>query len=357
MLSQAWEEVRKFAELIGAPVVTTLTAKGIIPENHPLSLGCGGRQGYRPTANEAVEDADLVIALGTKFAQVATNNWTLIDEDRTKIIHIDIDPSELRKKYGEEVAIVADVKSALLDLIEALSVRLSKGGLDRSRWVGKVANLKKEWVMLYERLSTETSEPLKAAVVFREIQKFMPAKGVLVSSGSFSGAFAGCYYNVNQSDGRRFIQARGMAGTEAALPLAIGVSLGVQDGSKVLAVTGDGGFGYHIAELETARRTHLSLPIVVLNNNSLAWMKLLQRDRFGSNYISSQYSVDLNYAKISEAFGCEATRVEKMSELSSEIGRAMKTDNVFVLEVMTDPSDCSSTHMVGDPLAKREAVY
>ena len=101
-----------------------------------------------------------------------------------------------------------------------------------------------------------------------------------------------------------------MAGTETALPLAIGAAIGTVDDSKVLAVTGDGGFGYHIAELETARRMGLGLPVIVLNNNSLAWMKLIQEEKFGARYLSSNYSKDLSYAKIAESFGCKGIMVE-----------------------------------------------
>lgn len=174
---------------------------------------------------------------------------------------------------------------------------------------------------------------------------------------SFSGAFAGCFYDVLESGKScRFIQGRGMAGTETALPLAIGAAIACQDNSKVISVTGDGGFGYHIAELETARRMGLALPVVVLNNNSLAWMKLIQEEKFGARYLSSNYSQDLSYAKVAESFGCKGLRVEKTSEVGSALKEAVNYDSVCVVEVMTDPSDCTSTHMASDVLVKEEGV-
>ncbi|MDH2899941.1 MAG: thiamine pyrophosphate-binding protein [archaeon] len=355
MMSQASSEVQKLAELIGAPVVTTLTAKGIIPENHPLCLGCVGRQGHRPSANRALGEADLVIALGTKFAQVSTNNWTLIDEMKTRLVHVDIDPSELSKIYKEQVSIFADVKATLEELIQAIVSRSRKQASTRSDWMKRIERLQKEWASLFDKLSSDSSEPIKAAFVLKAIQKALLGKSVLVSSGSFSGAFAGCFYNVTGSGNiSRFIQARGMAGTEPALPIAIGAALGVEDQSKVFAVTGDGGFGYHVAELETAKRVGISLPIVVMNNNSLAWMKLLQEEKFGSRFISSGYLPSLSYAKAAEVFGCKGIRIERASELAHAIADAVKSDEVTVLEVMTDPKDCSSTHMAGDMLAKEE---
>jgi len=344
ILSQAWDEVKTLAETIGAPVVTTLTGKGIIDENHPLSLGCVGRQGYRPSANKALTEADLILALGTKLGQVATNDWTLIG-DQTKIIHVDIDPIETRKVYKEELAIVADIRSTLRDLIESLSTNSAKAG---SPWLEKVRTLKEEWTKGFKRLS---AEPLSPAMVYDAIVEALPPKSVLVTSGSFAGAFSGCYYTVRLS-GPRFIAARGAGGTETALPLAVGAAVGVQDESKVMAVSGEGGFGYHVAELETARRIGLALPVVVLNNRSLGWMKILQREKYGSNYVSSSYMDDLNYAKISESFGCKATRVERASELREAMDHAVKSDDVYVVEVMIDPDECSSTHLKSDPLAK-----
>ena len=356
MMSQSSSEVQKLAELIGAPVVTTLTAKGIIPENHPLCLGCIGRQGYRPSANSALGEADLIIALGTKFAQVSTNNWTLIDQTKTSLVHVDIDPTELSKIYKEQVSIFADVKATLEEIIQAIVSRSRKKPTSaRSDWMKSIERLQKEWASLLDKLSSDSSEPIKAAFVLKAIQKALPEKSVLVSSGSFSGAFAGCFYNVTGSGKiSRFIQARGMAGTEPALPLAIGAALGVEDHSKVFVLTGDGGFGYHVAELETAKRVELSLPIVVMNNNSLAWMKLLQEEKFGSRFISSGYLSSLSYAKVAEAFGCKGIRIERASELAYAIDDAVKSDGVTVVEVMTDPNDCSSTHMAGDMLAKEE---
>jgi acetolactate synthase-1/2/3 large subunit len=355
LMSQASNEVLELAQRIGAPVVTTLTSKGIIAEDHPLSLGCVGRQGYRPGANKALKEADLVIALGMKFAQVSTNNWTLIEESKTKIIHIDIDPTELSKLYNDEVAINADVKAALEEILRAIESRSRRGANpsgEIAKWKKRTEILKKEWQSIFERMSSDASQPIKPARVLKEIQDALPEKSVLVSSGSFSGAFAGCFYNVmGPGNITRFIQARGMAGTETALPLAIGASLGLEDQSKVLAITGDGGFGYHISELETARRMGLALPIIVLNNNSLAWMKLIQEEKFGARYVSSGYLPDLSYSKVAEGFGCEGIRVERSSELSSAISRAVKSDGVTVVEIMMDPKDCSSTHMAGDLLA------
>ncbi|MGI0080021.1 MAG: thiamine pyrophosphate-binding protein, partial [Nitrososphaerales archaeon] len=98
MLSQAWQEVIELAELLGAPVATTITGKGAIPENHPLSVGPVGRQGFREPADVAVEGSAVLLAVGCKFAQVATDNWTLISPD-SKIIHIDIDPTEIGRVY------------------------------------------------------------------------------------------------------------------------------------------------------------------------------------------------------------------------------------------------------------------
>jgi acetolactate synthase I/II/III large subunit len=356
MMSQASAEVQKLAELIGAPVVTTLTAKGIISENHPLCLGCVGRQGFRPSANKALREADLIIALGTKFAQVSTNNWTLIDERKTRLVHVDIEASELSKIYKEQISILADVKATLQEIIQGLVSRSRRQTTSApSDWARRIEQLQKEWSTLFDNLSSDSSEPIKAAYVLKEIRKALQEKSVLVSSGSFSGAFAGCFYNVTGlANISRFIQARGMAGTEPALPLAIGAAVGVEDRSKVFAVTGDGGFGYHIAELETAKRLGLSLPIVVMNNNSLAWMKLLQEEKFGSRYISSNYLPELSYSKVAEAFGCRGMKIERSTDLSQAIASALKSDEVTVIEVMTDPKDCSSTHMAGDSLAREE---
>jgi len=332
MLSQAWDEVIELCELLGAPVATTITGKGVIPENHPLAMGTIGRQGYRESADKAVEESDVLLAVGCKFAQVATDNWTLINSN-TKMIHIDIDPTEIGKIYPVEVGITADAKLALRAIIEGLQSHARKKRSQRSEWNQRLSRAKKEWMNSMSPSMTSDAIPIKPQRLVKEIRDALPEDGIFVSDTSFTGAFTACYFDVLKP-GRTYVQHRGMAGIGDGLPATIGAKCAAKD-RVVVGMGGDGGFGYHVAELETAKRHGIKIVYVVSNNNSLGWIKYIQQEHYKGRLISTEYS-RIDYAKVAEGFGCFGRHVEKPSEIKTCLQEALKSDQPAVLNVQVD---------------------
>ena len=332
MLSQAWQEVMELAELLGAPVATTITGKGTIPENHPLSVGPIGRQGFRECADVAVEESDVLLAVGCKFAQIATDNWTLISPS-SKIIHIDIDPSEIGRVYSTAVPITADAKLAVRHLIDALRYKLSNPSGRTSEWLARVSKAKNEWRSTVAPLVTSDAVPIRPERIIKEIREVLPEDGVFVSDTSFTGAFTACYFDVVRS-GRTFYQQRGMAGIGGGLPAAIGAKCAVGD-KAVIGMGGDGSFAYHVSELETAKRHELPLVYVVSNNSSLGWIRYLQEKNYSNRVISTRFE-EIDYSKVAEGFGCFGRVVEKPSEINSAIREGMKSGSPAVIDIKTD---------------------
>ncbi len=332
MLSQAWQEVIELAELLGTPVATTITGKGAIPENHPLSVGPIGRQGYRECADVAVEESDVLLTIGCKFAQIATDNWTLINP-KTKIIHIDIDPSEIGRVYRTIVSIVSDAKLALKALIDALRSKVSKGAT--SEWLKRVSKAKKEWLDAATPLVNSEAVPIRPERLVKEIRSAVPDDAIFVSDTSFTGAFTASYYDVLKS-GRTFYEQRGMAGIGGGLPAAIGAKCAVGD-KLVIGLGGDGSFAYHVSELETARRHALPLVYLVSNNGSLGWIRYLQEKNYSKRLISTMF-MDMNFGKIAEAYNCFGRVVERPSEIGSAINEGIKSGIPAVIDVKTEPS-------------------
>jgi acetolactate synthase I/II/III large subunit len=331
MLSQAWNEVVELADLLGAPVATTITGKGSIPENHPLSVGPIGRQGYRECADKAVEESDVLITIGCKFAQISTDNWTLINRD-TKLVHIDIDPTEIGRVYPASVGIVADAKLGLRALIDSLSSS-SKGRPKESKWLQRVAVAKKEWRDSVTPAMNSESVPIKPQRIVKEIREVLPPDGIFVSDTSFTGAFTASYFDVLKS-GRVFYQQRGMAGIGGGLPSAIGAKCAAGD-RLVIGMGGDGSFGYHVSELETARRHELQVVYVISNNGSLGWIRYLQEKNYSKRVISTRFG-DIDYGKVAEGYGCFGVVVEKPSEIKPRILEGIKSGLPAVIDVRTD---------------------
>jgi acetolactate synthase-1/2/3 large subunit len=335
MISQSWNEVTELAELLGAPVATTITGKGSIPEAHPLSVGTIGRQGYRECADIAVEESDVLLAVGCKFAQVATDNWTLINPS-TKLIHIDVDPTEIGRVYPVSVGIVSDAKLALRAIIEGLrSIISRKGALaENSEWIKRISGAKKEWRESISPLVSSDQVPIRPERLVKEIRDCLPEDGVFVSDTSFTGAFAASYFDVSKV-GRTFYQQRGMAGIGGGLPAAIGAKCAVGE-RPVIGMGGDGSFAYHVSELETAKRHKLPLVYIVSNNSSLGWIRYLQERYYSRRVISTIFS-DIDYAKVAEAYGCFGQTIERPSEIGEAIRKAIKADVPSVIDVKTDP--------------------
>ncbi len=334
ILSQAWDEAVQLSELLGAPVATTITGKGAIAENHPLSVGTVGRQGYREPADRAVEESDLLIAVGCKFAQVATDNWTLISP-ATKIIHIDVDPTEIGRIYPVAVAMAADAKLGLKALIDAMRLLSAKSGGKRSEWIQRISSAKKEWLDTVAPSTSSDAVPIKPERLVKEIRDALPDDSVFVSDTSFTGAFTACYFDVRKP-GRTFLQHRGMAGIGDGLPATIGAKCAAGD-RMVIGMGGDGGFAYHVSELETAKRHGLQVIYAVSNNNSLGWIKYIQEKHYSKRVISTEYG-PIDFAKVAEGYGCFGKLVERPSEIQPAFREAIKSGLPSVLNVQVDPA-------------------
>jgi acetolactate synthase-1/2/3 large subunit len=335
MLSQAWEETVQLCKLLGAPVATTITGKGAIPETHPLSVGTIGRQGFRETADKAVEESDVLLAVGCKFAQVATDNWTLINP-ATKLIHIDIDPAEIGRIYPATVSITADAKLALRTLVEGLKARSSKASSKHSEWLQRISAAKKGWLDSVSPVRQSDSVPIKPQRLVTEIRNTLSDDGIFVSDTSFTGAFTACYYDVRKV-GRTYLQHRGMAGIGDGLPAAIGAKCAAGD-RVVVGMGGDGGFAYHVSELETAKRHGLNVVYAISNNSSLGWIKYLQEKHYSRRVMSTEYG-PIDFVKVAEGYGCFGKLVERPSEIQPALREAIRAGTPGIINVLVDPGE------------------
>lgn len=326
-------EVQAFAEATGIPVATTYMGKGALPEAHPLSLGTAGLLG-RPVTNKYLADVDLVLAVGTRFTNVDTANWN-VPKRGTKIIQIDIDPSELGKNYDAIHSVWGDAKLFMAELLAAAKQAGFKK-LDAEREVTAIRNA---W--LVERgpdcpqAMPSDEEPVHPLQAMRALRDAMKPEDTLVCDSGFNQIWGGQFYEVPRA-GRSYVGPRGMGTMGFGFPAAVGAKIAQPD-KRFVALVGDGGFMMLIHELETSLRLNAPVVICLLNNRSLEYCKHAQLGLLGGRFISTDLS-DTNFAAVAEAFGCRGVRVTRSSELQAAISAALESPVTTLVEIITPDS-------------------
>ena len=327
--SQAAQEVVELSEKVSIPVATSLNGKGTIADDHPLSVGVVGTYS-RSCANRAVAEADLVFFIGSHTGSQVTNNWK-IPRPGTAVIQLDISAADLGRNYSNTVSLLGDAKATLRKMIEALQPMEP-----RTSWIRRVQQLVSEWRDQVAPLRDSDAVPMRPERLCKEITEFLPPNAVVVSDTGHSGIWSGTMIDLNKP-GQRYIRCAGSLGW--AFPASLGVKCALPD-TPVLCFTGDGGFYYHLAELETAVRFGINAVIVVNDNHSLNQETRLfdsayggqQRGRAGEMWIFE----DINLAKVAEAMGCFSVRVERPSDIQSVLERAFAANKPAVIDVVSD---------------------
>lgn len=326
--SGAQAEVIHLAEKLSIPVATSLNAKGTIPEDHPLSAGVVGTYS-RKCANEVVGEADLVIFIGSHTGGQVTHFWQ-IPRQGTPVIQIDVDPAQIGRNYPAEVAIQGDAKMTLERLIEAV-----EAVPQRPAWTGRVREHVDGWRAEFDGLLRSDAVPIRPERLCREITGFMPPDAILVSDTGHAGIWTGAMIEITRP-GQTYLRCAGSLGW--AFPAAMGAKCAAPD-RPVICFTGDGGFWYHVGELETAARFGIHTVTVINNNRSFNQC----RDAFegasgGRDRGSDDLWVfeDVNFAEVAKSMGCKGIRVEDPSGIRPALERAVAADGPVVVDVATD---------------------
>ncbi len=331
--SRAWPELRELVELTQIPVATTISGKGSFSEHHPLSAGCighiqGGQLGRGRVAAEVAKGSDVVLLVGSRTNQMATNNWTVPDPNAT-IIHIDIDPTEIGRNFTTRLGIVADAKLALSALTQALR---ESGFTPRASRQQEIAELLAAWERDNQEMEGSNAIPIQPARLIHEVRPFVDANTILVSDGSSPFMWASSHIKVDA--GATFISPRGTGAIGTGLPMALGAKLAAPE-KNVICFEGDGGLMCGIlAELEVGARYNLGMPVVVFNNGSL----LHEKNRMkGPLREEMDFLPGIDFAMIGKGLKCEGIRVTRPEEIAPAMKQALANKRVpTVVDVVID---------------------
>jgi acetolactate synthase-1/2/3 large subunit len=327
--SGAYAQVRTLAERMRIPVASTLLGLGGFPASHPLSLGMMGMHG-EAWVNEAIQQADLLIACGMRFDDRVTGTLATYAPTAKKI-HIEVDPAEINKNVKVDVALIGDLKEALEALLPHLAPRDAK---TESAWVKEIEASKGECAVRDIR-NLPDSGHLYAAHVMHDLWKATEGKAIVVTDVGQHQMWEAQYYKHDEP--RTLITSGGLGTMGFALPAAIGAKIACPD-KEVWVVAGDGGFQMTASELATAAQENLDLNIAVVNNGYLGMVRQWQEFFYEKNYQSTPL-LSPDFVKLADAHGIRGTAVGKRSEVLPAVQEAQKHKGPFLINFLVEKED------------------
>ncbi len=326
LMGRASYELRELAERAGIPVALTLLGKGAMPEKHPLVMGMMGMHGAA-ASNHAIQEADLLIALGMRFDDRVTGNLKTYAVNAHKI-HIDIDPSEINKNVKVDVGIAGDVRMVLSQLLPAIEMR------QHPDWLARIRDWQED---ADERdiLHHNTGERLLGAQVINDLWRFTDGEAITVTDVGQHQMLEAQYYPHQRP--ATLITSGGLGTMGFGVPAAIGAKFG-QPNEEVWAIVGDGGFQMTMCELATAAQEHVDVNIAILNNGFLGmvrqWQEFFYEERY---HATPMFNPD--FCKLAEAFGIPAMRVTNRSQIEESVAFARSVKGPALVEYVIEKEE------------------
>jgi len=318
--SGASSELIALAELLLAPVATTLMGKGSIPENHPLSLGLLGMHGTL-SSNLTVSDADVLLAVGMRFSDRTTGNVEKFCPN-AKIIHIDIDTVEIGKNLEPSIPIVADAKRTLKALYDRLSKIFKKR--DRSAWMNRIEELKRQHEDMSEKSGVSPPRLMK------ELRKLLPAEAIITTEVGQNQMWAALYLKAYKP--RTFISSGGLGTMGFGFPASLGAKVACPD-VPVVDIAGDGSFLMTEQDLASSVTEKIPVTVIIMDNRFLGMVAQWQRLFYSRRYSSIDLGKTPDFVKLAEAFGAQGIYACSLSEFKRAVQTALKSDVTTVIDV------------------------
>jgi acetolactate synthase-1/2/3 large subunit len=360
--SDAGPELVALAERLGIPMVTSMNAKDVVPGRHPLLAGVAGTYS-RDSANRAMLEADLIFFVGSGTGSQLTANWK-VPPPGARVIQLDIEPTELGRHYSNELSILGDAKVSLDAMLQVCDPETA---VRRTAWVEDVQQWVAQWWADLEQLTGSDASPIRPERLCKELSEIMPDDAIFVSDTGHSGQWTGGMVDLTRPD-QSFIRCGGSLGW--GFPAGLGAKLAAPD-RPVVVWTGDGGFWYHIGELETAARWGINT-VVVVNNNSALNQSLTyvfsglygqtpeemadSGRELGTSGDLWRFS-DTNFAEVARSMGANGIRVTDPNDIADAIDQAVASNRPTVVDVVTDITAMAPPPYMGANVKTTVAPY
>ena len=347
LLSGACDELKELAEKAQIPVVATLLGIGGFPEDHFLYAGWPGMHGMA-YASLAIDESDLLIALGMRFDDRITGDCSKFAPN-AKVIHVDVDPSEIGKSVRVDVPIVGDLKHVLRQLNPLVEETT------RVEWIQRIEELKIE----HPSLAIRDTDKLLPQYVIRELHRATEGEAIVVTGVGQHQMWAAQHYSFNEP--RSLVSSGGSGAMGFEVPAALGAQVGRPD-KVVWSVAGDGGFQMTMCELATMVENNIPVKFAIINNGHLGMVRQWQQSFYDKSYVATVYSGNPDFVKLAEAFGALGIRVTDKAQVAPAIAQAMEFDGPAIVDFLVEqeenvypfiPSGKSVADMIEEPRPER----
>ena len=324
IFSGAYKELKDLAEKAQIPVITTLLGISSFPEDHVLSVGMPGMHGVA-YASLAIEDADLLIALGMRFDDRITGKPSEFAKTSRKI-HVDIDPSEIGKNVPVDVPVVGDVKNVLDKMIEYVESNT------HVEWIQHIEKLKSD----HPSLQIRDTDKLLPQYIIHELSEATKGKAIMVTGVGQHQMWAAQHYMYTEP--RSWITSGGSGAMGYEVPGAMGAQVG--DPTRVVwSIAGDGGFQMTMSELATLVENNIPVKFAIINNNVLGMVRQWQEFFYNKSYVATTYTHNPDFVKLAEAFGMLGIRVTSKNQVKSSIEEAMAYDGPALIDFVVEEEE------------------
>tara|TARA_Y100000114_G_scaffold157163_2_gene187635 strand:+ start:32807 stop:34534 length:1728 start_codon:yes stop_codon:yes gene_type:complete len=328
ILGQAEEEFKSFIEKTGIPAASTLLGLSALPTDHPLNVGMLGMHGnYGP--NKLTNECDVLIAIGMRFDDRVTGDLSSYAV-QAKVIHLDIDPSEINKNVKVQVPVLGNCKETLKHLTQAVKRKSHQAWLEQFRAYDQIEN-----EQVIEPELKPLGPELTMGEVIRQVNELARGEAILVTDVGQHQMVACRYTHFKQTKSN--ITSGGLGTMGFCLPAALGAKLGTPD-REVVAVIGDGGFQMTLQELGTIFQTKAAVKIIILNNSFLGMVRQWQQLFFDKRYSSTEM-VNPDFVKIAEGYGIKGRSIKQRSQLKEAVAEMLDHKESYLLEVHVGKED------------------
>ena len=330
IMADAAEEATALARELRIPVTATLMGLGAFPATDELFLGMVGMHGTY-AANLAINNADVVICAGARFDDRVTGKIAAF-APKARIIHIDIDPTSIRKNVQVDIPVVGDCKLALAAILDICKSRHPEKdwAMQHALWLKDVASWKKSRPLAYQPSADGSIKPQEVIEALRVLTR---GDAIIATEVGQHQMWAAQYYEFTKP--RTLLTSGGLGTMGYGFPAAIGAQLALPD-RMVIAVAGDGSLQMNIQELATAVANKLPVKVIILNNRHLGMVRQWQELFYAGNYSSTNMEAQPDFVRLAEAYGAEGYRIERAEDLLPELEKALSTPNPAFVDVRVE---------------------
>ncbi|RAS80441.1 thiamine pyrophosphate-binding protein [Priestia endophytica] len=335
MLANAAEELKELVDHLSIPVAHSLMGKSALPDDHALTLGMTGFWGTE-FINNKCKEADYILALGTRFAEADSSSWEseyTFNFPPTKLIQIDIDPTEIGRNYPVEMGVVADLKQALT-VLNRVARELVPQGLTNKELEKEISEYRKEFKENNMKFIQDDVFPMQPQRILEEVRQVLPRDAYITTDVGWNKNGVGQQFPIYEPGS--ILTPGGFATMGFGAPAALGAKIALQD-KVVVSLVGDGGFGQNPAVLATAAEENIPVIWIIMNNYAFGTIAGLQKAHFGTTLGTvfkkdgKDYSPD--YAAIAKAYGVEGVKIQSAEEFKPTLERAIAANKPFVIDV------------------------